>query len=321
MRIGCIMDPMEAVNVHGDTSFDWILAAQARGHEVIYIEPQDLVAENGKAFFWGRPVRVKRVQGDHYELGEKSYRPLADLDICWMRKDPPFEVEYLYSTYVLELADNAGDCWVLNRPSGLRDANEKAVILHFPELIPRTLVTHHAARILEFMEKEGGKCVVKPLDGHGGSEVFLLQAEDLNRNTILETITRLGTRYVMAQQFLPEASEGDKRIILVDGEPYGAILRVPKSGELRGNMHVGGKAIQAEVTERDREIIATIAPWLRERGLYFVGIDVIGGYLTEINVTSPTGIQEMSFYDNIKYSERFIAWQEEALQARKAQKS
>lgn len=318
MRIGCIMDPIEKVNIHADTTFDWILAAQNRGHKVFYILPGDLTAKGNKASCKARRVTVQRVEGDHYTLGEEVSMPLADLDICWMRKDPPFDSEYLYSTYILELADSRGECWVVNRPSGLRDANEKAFILHFPDAIPPTIVTHDPAEIRAFVEELGGKAVLKPLDGHGGAEVFLLRTDDLNFNTIIETISREGKRYVMVQKYLPEASQGDKRILLVGGEPYGGILRVPKSGELRGNIHVGGSVIKAEITERDKELIAMVKDKLAAHGLHFVGLDVIGDYITEINVTSPTGIQEMSVLDGETYSDRWIAWQEEQLAKRQS---
>jgi glutathione synthase len=313
MRIGCVMDPIERVNIEADTTFAWILAAQELGHEVFYIKPGGLFADKNRAGCVAQALRVKAVAGDHYSLGEPQRMWLQDLDVCWMRKDPPFDAEYLYSTYVLELADQTGQCWVLNRPSGLRDANEKAFILHFPQAIPETLVTHDAAQIKDFVKQLGGVGILKPLDGHGGAEIFQLRSDDLNLNTIIETITREGRRYVMVQRYLPEARQGDKRILLVDGEPYGAILRVPRSDELRGNIHVGGTVIKTEVTARDRELIAMIAPELRRRGLYFVGLDVIGDYVTEINVTSPTGIQEMSRLDNQPYAQRWIKWIEENL--------
>ncbi len=304
------MDPIEHVGLDADTTFDWLLAAHARGHQLFYIQPQDLAAEGGRAYCWAAPLEVRRQVGDHFTLGERRKMPMADLDVCWMRKDPPFDAEYLYSTYILELADERGDCWVINKPAGLRDANEKAFILHFPQVIPDTIVTHHSDHIKDFMARHDGRCVIKPLDGHGGAEVFILKEDDLNLNTIIEVITRLGTRYVMAQQFVPEARDGDKRIILIDGEPLGAVLRVPKASELRGNLHVGGKAVKTEITEREHEIIRTIAPKLKASGIYFAGIDVLGPYLTEVNVTSPTGIQEMSRFDAENYSDKWIEWQE-----------
>lgn len=313
LRIGVVMDPIEKVGIHADTTFAWMLAAQARGHELVYIQPTGLEARGGEAWYRGQEVRVQKVEGDHYALGAELYEPMEALDICWMRKDPPFDDEYLYSTYVLELADETGKCWVVNRPSGLRNANEKAYILHFPEHIPDTLVTHSADAIKAFMTDHGGRAVIKPLDGHGGAEVFLLHDGDLNLNAIIETITREGRRYVMVQQFLPEAAEGDKRILVVDGEPYGAILRVPKSGELRGNIHVGGRVVKSEITAGERAIIEAVAPRLAKDGLYFVGLDVIGGRMTELNVTSPTGIQEMAVLDGVDYSDRWIAWQEARL--------
>ena len=317
LRIGVVMDPIERVDLRADTTFAWMLAAQSRGHELVYIEPTGLEARGGDAWYRGRPVQVRAQQGSHYTLGATVHAPLATLDLCWMRKDPPFNDEYLYSTYVLELADEAG-CWVLNSPAGLRHANEKAYILHFPEHIPETLVTHHKGAIKAFVDAHGGRAVIKPLDGHGGSEVFLLGSGDLNLNAIIETITRDGWRYVMVQEFLPEAAQGDKRILVVDGQPYGAILRVPQSGELRGNIHVGGRVVKSAVTDGERAIIAAVAPRLARDGLYFVGLDVIGGRMTEINVTSPTGIQEMSVLDGVDYADRWIAWQEDQLEIRRS---
>ncbi len=310
MKIGVIMDPIEQVGLDADTTFDWMLAAQKRGHELFYIKPDGLSARDGLAACRAAPVQVRRKPGDHFTLGATSLMPLSALDVCWMRKDPPFDDEYLFATYILELADEAGHCWVLNKPSGLRDANEKAYVLHFPEVTPTTLVTRNLTAIKDFVHEHGGKAVIKPLDGHGGAEVFLLRLDDPNLNTILEVITRLGRRTVMVQQFVPEAARGDKRILLVDGEPLGAVLRVPQGAELRGNLHVGGKAAPATLTPRDLEIVAALAPRLRRDGLYFVGLDVLGDYLTEVNVTSPTGIQEMSRFDDQPYSERWVAWQE-----------
>jgi glutathione synthase len=313
LKIGVVMDPIDRVDIDADTTFAWMVAARARGHELYYIEPTGLSAQGGEAWFEGRSADVWRRPGEHYRLGDTIHAPLGSLDICWMRKDPPFDDEYLFSSYILELADQSGDCWVLNRPSGLRDANEKAFILHFPDVIPDTLITHCAEQIEEFVGAHGGRAVIKPLDGHGGSEVFLLSEGDLNFHTIVETITRKGRRYVMVQEFLPEAAQGDKRIVVVDGEAYGAIVRVPRSGELRGNIHVGARVIRADVDGRDQEIIAALRDRLATAGLYFVGLDVIGGRLTEINVTSPTGIQEMSVLDDVDYADRFIAWQEARL--------
>jgi len=311
MKIGVIMDPIENVDLDADTTFDWMLAAQERGHDLFYIRPDGLRARGSEAFFSGEPISVRRKVSDHFDLGSRVELPMSALDLCWMRKDPPFDDEYLFSSYILELADESGDCWVLNRPRGLRDANEKAYILHFPQVIPTTFVTHHAHEIKDFLASQGGRAVIKPLDGHGGAEVFLLREDDPNLNTILEVITRLGRRYVMVQQYIPDARQGDKRILLIDGEPLGAVLRVPQGTELRGNLHVGGKAVRAEITDRDREIIAALSERLRRDGIYFAGIDVLGDYLTEVNVTSPTGIQEMSRFDGQDYSQRWIQWQEE----------
>jgi glutathione synthase len=317
MKIACVMDPIERVNIDADTTFDWMLAAQARGHEVFYVKPNGLFARGGEPGCFAAPLQVRRVRGDHYTLGEEAPRLLAEFDVCWMRKDPPFDSEYLYSTYLLELAAQTGRCWVMNRPSGLRDANEKAFILHFPEAIPETLVTHNPAQIKDFVKEMGGVAILKPLDGHGGAEIFQLRADDLNLNPIIETISREGRRFVMIQRYLPEARQGDKRILVINGEPWGAILRVPRQDELRGNIHVGGRVVKAELTERDRALAAMIGPTLRDRGLWFVGLDVIGDYVTEINVTSPTGIQEMSRLNQEPYSDRWVRWIEDNLHAHK----
>lgn len=319
MKIGCVMDPIEQVQVHADTTFGWMLAAQARGHEIVYIQPFDLTAEGERAFAWGRDLQVRmptEADPSHFALGPRRYFPLGELDVCWMRRDPPFDSDYLYSTYLLELADARGECWVLNRPAALRDANEKAFILNFPGAFAPTVITHRRERIRSFMHEQGGRCVVKPLSGHGGEEVFLLNQDDLNLNALLEVITRHESRYVMAQAYIPEAAQGDKRVLLVDGEPLGAVLRVPASGELRGNLHVGGRAVKAELTERDLAICAMLKPTLKARGLHFVGIDLLGPWLTEVNVTSPTGIREMSALDGVDYADRWIAWIEDRLAER-----
>lgn len=320
MKIASIMDPIERVLIHADTTFGWMLAAQARGHELFYVRPADLVAEGSTAACWATPVTVRMPEQPgqpHYELGETVYVPLSHFDVVWMRRDPPFDTDYLYSTYILELAEERGDCWVMNHPRALRDANEKAFILHFPELTPRTMVTRRKDRIKAFMHEEGGRCIVKPLVGHGGEEVFMAQAEDLNLNTILEVVTRHESRYVMVQTYVPEARKGDKRIILVDGEPLGAVLRVPSAGELRGNLHVGGRAVKAELTARERQICEALRPRLQQLGLYFVGIDILGDYLTEVNVTSPTGIREMSILDGQDYTDQWIVWIERRLSERR----
>lgn len=316
MKIACVMDPIESISVTRDTTFGWLLAAQARGHEIYMVETGALVADNDRAYCWAAPLRVRMPtddDGSHFERGAAVYRPLADFDVAWMRRDPPFDTDYLFSTYILELAEESGQCWVLNHPRGLRDANEKAYILHFPEVIPDTLVARHGSRIKDFMASHGGRCIVKPLDGHGGEGIFMLTEDDLNTNSILETITHLERRYVMVQQYLPAARQGDKRIITIDGDPIGAIMRVPPSGELRGNIHVGGRVVATEITERERALCAHVAPRLARDGLAFVGIDVIGERMTEINVTSPTGIREMSELDHVDHSARWIAWIEENL--------
>ena len=234
----------------------------------------------------------KRFEVEHVHLGE--------LDAIFMRKDPPFDVPYLHAAHLLELAEEKG-AFVLNKPNGLRAANEKLYALHFPKAIPRTMVTKRAEEVRHFARAQKGKCIIKPLDGHGGEGVMLFDVEDRNANAILELTMKHETEYLMCQQYLPSARKGDKRILLVDGKPLGGILRVPKAVEHRGNIHVGGTVEKAELTERDLEICKMVGPRLSKDGLYFVGLDVIGDYLTEVNVTSPTGIQEMTRLDGVDY--------------------
>ncbi|MFZ5659669.1 MAG: glutathione synthase [Pseudomonadota bacterium] len=289
LDIAFLMDPIGGINIHKDSTFAMLLEAQARGHRCHYLELADLSVRDGKA--WGRlrPVTVKREPGAHYQLGEPAHRPLAEMDALLMRKDPPFDMDYIFASYLLEHAGT----WVINDPVSLRNANEKLYALYFPELMPRTLVSRHIPQLREFLAEEG-EVVVKPLYGRGGEGVFYLHTGDRNVGSILETVTGTGRHYVMAQRYIPAVRDGDKRILMVDGEPIaGALLRVPAADDFRGNMVAGASAQPAELTPRDREICARVGPRLRQDGLVFVGLDVIGGHLTEINVTSPTGVQEI----------------------------
>lgn len=298
LRFGVVMDPIERIDPAKDTTFVLMLEAQARGHELFYMTVPDLFVRDGAAHGRFREVRVARAV-PHYQLGAEREGPLADFDVVLMRKDPPFDIAYVFATYLLGLIDEAR-CLVINRPAGLREANEKLFALNFPALVPPTLVTSEIGRLKAFMEEMGGEMVIKPLEGAGGSGVFYLNRADRNVNAILETATENGARLIMAQRYLPEVRRGDKRVIVLDGEPIGAVLRVPREDENRSNIHVGGRCVKTEITARDREICRALAPALRRFGLYFVGLDIIGEYLTEVNVTSPTGVQEIDALDGVR---------------------
>lgn len=287
-----VMDPLERISVDKDTTFVLMLEAQRRGHEVWYGQVKDLFVINALPHARLSAVSVSR-GSPHYSVIKTETIALNYFDVIWMRKDPPFNLDYIYATYILGLADKNGTL-VINNPRGIRESNEKLYTLHFPALLPETLVSKDASCIKEFLRDVGGEIVVKPLDSCGGEGVFYLREGDKNINVILENATKGGEVFVMAQRFISEVVEGDKRIILLDGEPIGAVLRVSKADDFRCNFHSGGRAEMAEITDRDMEICSILAPKLRQDGLYFVGIDVIGGYLTEINTTSPTGVQEIN---------------------------
>jgi len=292
MTFAFVMDPIEGIDIRTDTTFLLMLEAQRRGHRVLYLEPSDLCIEAGRLAADVHPATLQRRAGAHFKLGPRRRLVLDDaVDVVFQRKDPPVDAAYVTTTQLLTLCQQA---LVLNRPSGILAANEKLYALHFPELMPQTVVTKQIDELRAFMEKLGGEMIVKPLAGKGGEGIFHLQTGDRNLSAILEQATRFGSEWVMAQEYLPEIREGDKRIILVNGEPIGAVLRVPQPGETRANLHVGGRAKRTKLDASDLRIVETIAPKLREDGLFFVGIDVIGGQLTEVNVTSPTGIQEIN---------------------------
>jgi glutathione synthase len=307
MRILVIMDPPETVLVDADTSFALMEAAAERGHRVDHCLITDLFFAGGAVHARLRQATMRRDPARPITLGVAETAPLSAIDVVLVRKDPPFDANYLWAT---QLLDHATSTLVVNSPRGLRDANEKLYATFFTSVMPETIVSSDPAQILAFCREMGGQVVIKPLSGAGGDGVFLLREDDLNANAIIETVTQVGRRVAMIQRFLPEVKHGDKRILLLDGEPLGAILRVPKHGDVRSNIHVGGSVVRAELDDRDREIIAALAPRLRADGLVFVGLDVIGGRLTEVNVTSPTGIQQMSRLDHQPYSERVIAWLE-----------
>jgi glutathione synthase len=289
MRIGFLMDPLDSVRVEHDSTFALMLECRRRGLEVRELRQEWLFARGGKAFSRMRTVEVARAAAAHFRVLADEDRPLEELDILFLRKDPPADVEYFWATQIVELSP--GPLWI-NHPRGLRAANEKLFALRYPDLVPETLVTRELSRLKAFLT-ERGDGVVKPLDGCGGQGVLRVRRDDSNFNALLETATQRGRVPVMAQAFLPAVREGDKRIILLGGEPIGAVLRVPASGELRANFASGGSAAKSALTEREREICRRLAPDLNELGLWFVGIDVIGGMLTEVNVTSPTGLVEI----------------------------
>lgn len=307
LRIGFVMDPLSGIDIEKDTTFVFIEEARARGHECLYIPPESLAIRRGTPEAEIRDVAVRRKAGDHFALGEPRRCALEELDVVLLRKDPPFDMEFFFDTHAASFIDPS-KVLVLNDPAGLRDANEKLYALHFPEVIPESLVTADMDLLREFLVELGGEMIVKPLDGCGGAGIFHVRSDDRNVNAILEASTDQGKTRIMAQRYLPEVRQGDKRIIVIDGKPLGAVLRVPSDAESRSNFHVGGSAARAPLTARDHEICERLAPRLRQDGLVFVGLDVIGDYLTEVNVTSPTGVQEINGLDGVKLEANMIDW-------------
>jgi glutathione synthase len=293
-----IIDPLERLGLAGDTSYALMLEAAARGWEVwtCQVEHLGLVGDDAVVDAVPTTVLDAPTPAEAFRVDARQYKRLADFDVVLMRKDPPLDVTYLHATWILDHA--RGKTLLVNDPRGLRELNEHLAVLRFPQLTPPTIVTRSADRLREFQKEQGGAIVVKPVDGYAGLGIFVVKDGDMNASSIIETTTGAGTRWTLAQTFLPAAAAGDKRIILADGEPVGAVLRVPAAAEARGNLHVGGKAVKTEIDARDREIIATIAPFLREHGQILVGLDVIGGMLTEINITSPTGVRHASQLEN-----------------------
>ncbi len=292
IRTGIVMDPIGGITPAKDSSLAMLLEAQARGHELIYLEMGDLRVIEGEARGTGRPLAVIDDAEDWFSLGDAADMALADLDVILMRKDPPFDMEYIYATYILERAELAG-CLVVNRPAALRDINEKAFTAWFPDCSPATLITRDMRQLREFRQQHG-RIVVKPLHGMGGKSIFVVSPGDNNANVIFETLTADGTGYAMAQTYIPEIAAGDKRIILVDGAtPAYSLARVPGADDNRGNLVMGATGELRELSDRDRWICERVGPELRRRGVLFAGLDVIGDYLTEVNVTSPTGIREI----------------------------
>ncbi|TLX53499.1 glutathione synthase [Stutzerimonas nosocomialis] len=292
IRVGIIMDPIAQIAFKKDSSLAMLLAAQERDWSLLYMEQRDLYQLGGEARARMRPLKVFNDSQRWHELGEEADMGLAELDVILMRKDPPFNSEYVYATYLLELAEKAGTL-VINRPQSLRDCNEKFFATQFPQCTPPTLVSRRADILRDFA-REQRDIILKPLDEMGGASIFRHREGDPNLSVILETLTLHGARQIMAQRYIPEIKDGDKRILMVDGEPVPYCLaRIPAVGETRGNLAAGGRGVAQPLSDRDREIAAIVGPELRKRGLVFVGLDVIGNYLTEINVTSPTCIREI----------------------------
>jgi glutathione synthase len=296
LTVAIQMDPIEAINIDADSTFVLALEAQRRGHTLYHYLPQHMSFSQGEVFAKASALTVQRVKGDHFTLGLPEIVDLANFDIILMRQDPPFDMAYITATHMLQQV--AGQTLVINDPVEVRNAPEKLFVTHFPELMPPTLITADRDEIHSFRE-EHGDIVIKPLFGNGGSNVFHVDRDDDNINALLEMFTQLYREPIVVQRYLPEVRDGDTRIILVDGRAAGAVRRVPKAGEARANLHVGAAAVKATLNDRDIEICEAIGPELKRRGLVFAGIDVIGDYLTEINVTSPTGIQEINRFDNV----------------------
>ena len=295
LNVAVQMDPIERINIAGDSTFALMLKAQERGHRLWHYLPGDLSWVGGAVRARARPVKVQPVPGDHYEFGEEELIDLgADIDVVLMRQDPPFDIAYITATHLLEML--RGKTLVVNDPFEVRNAPEKLFVLRYADLMPPTMITRSAADVRAFRD-EHDVIVVKPLHGKGGEAVFKLDREDGNLGALVELFGEIFKEPFIAQAFLPAVAEGDKRIVLVDGEPAGAVNRLPKKGEIRSNFAAGGSGAKTELTERELEICARIGPDLKERGLIFVGIDVIGGLLTEINVTSPTGIVAIDKYN------------------------
>lgn len=292
IKLGMVMDSIDHIQLKKDTSFAMLLEAQSRGWELHYMELNDLYLHNGHPYARTRIIQVQRNENSWYQFADEQEIALDQLDTIIMRKDPPFNQEYIYSTYLLEQAERLG-VYVINKPQSLRDANEKLFTAWFPECCAETIVAREPQRFKHFLQQHKD-IIVKPLDGMGGASIFRIRETDPNLNVILEMMTEYSSRYIMAQRYLPEIKDGDKRILLVNGEPIAyALARIPTKGETRGNLAAGGRAEGRQLTERDLWIANQVGPTLKQKGLIFVGLDVIGDYLTEINVTSPTCVQEL----------------------------
>ena len=314
MKFAYVIDPIAKLDPGHDSSVALMEAAQALGHEVWITEASLLSVAEGKAWAIAQSVSLQPVQlsegrwiakSDWFTLGDRVLLCLEEMDAVFMRTDPPVTVPYLYATYILDYVDPAKTL-VINSPAGIRAANEKMYALQFEQAIPKTIVSQDKQVIRDFVERQGA-AVLKPLGGKAGEGILLMEPGDRNFNSLIEISTQ-GKQPIMVQTYLPAAKDGDKRIILLNGEPIGAVNRIPTGKEFRGNMAVGGRAAQVEITDRDREICTQVAPALQRDGLYFVGIDIIGGYLTEVNVTSPTGIREIDRLDGVRLGDRVMDW-------------
>jgi glutathione synthase len=311
LNVAVQMDPIDRINIAADSTFRIMEEAQARGHRLFYYTPDRLALDDGRVTARGWPVEVRRVPGDHFSLGEEQTIDLDGWDVVWLRQDPPFDMGYITTTHILDRIHPK--TLVVNDPFWVRNFPEKLLVTSFTELTPPTTIARDLATLKAFKARHGD-IILKPLYGNGGAGVFRLDPNDRNFNALYELFTGMNREPLIAQKFLPDVSKGDKRVILVDGEAVGAINRVPSEGETRSNMHVGGRAEKVALTDRDHEICAAIGPLLREKGQIFVGIDVIGGWLTEINVTSPTGLQELERFDGTNVTA--LIW--EAIERRRA---
>ena len=304
MRILHVMDPIGGIDITKDTSFVFIREAQERGHDNHYCGIADLAVRNGTLSARAAKLTVTEVQGEHSTLGPHAWQDAESFAAVFMRKDPPFDTDFFFATHLLSLIDQTKTL-VFNRPEGLREATEKLFILRFPDLITETIVSANSEELLAF-GRTTGDIVIKPLDGCGGMGVFRISNGDLNTHSILESATAGGRRQVMAQRYLPESRQGDKRVIYIDGRAAGCMTRVPQDDDLRSNIHVGGNCVASEIGDREREICTRLAPELDRLGIYFAGLDVIGPYLTEVNVTSPTGVQETNRLSGTKLEAEVI---------------
>ncbi len=304
LKIAFQMDPIGAIDINADSSFRIAEEAQARGHELFFYTPDRLIYREGKVLAQGWPLTVRREVGNHHDLGPETEIDLAEWDVVWLRQDPPFDMGYITTTHLLDRIHP--DTLVVNDPTWVRNWPEKLKVLDYPDLTPPTAIARNIETLKAFKDAHGD-VILKPLYGNGGAGVFRLTPEDRNLNSLHELFTGINREPLIMQKFLPDVSKGDKRVILIDGEPVGAINRVPAKGETRSNMHVGGRPEKVGLTDRDLEICARIGKDLKDHGQVFVGIDVIGGWLTEINVTSPTGIQELERFDGINVAEKI--WQ------------
>jgi glutathione synthase len=320
LNVGFLMDPLERVLVHHDTTFALMLATQARGHRLLCFEQYQLSHAQGRPAARVREVEVEPVQGAHFRVLGTRTLGLDELDVLWLRKDPPVDGAFLHATQLVEASSGRAPLFV-NSPGGLRSASEHLWALRFPDLSPATLVSCDVAELKAFVEAAPHGAVLKPVEGHGGEGVVLLTRGDRNTNSLLELYTHAGMEWAMLQRYLPEARVGDKRILVLEGEPLGAVLRVPREDDHRGNLAAGGTAVRAALTPRDRVLCERLAPHLKAEGLHFVGLDVIGDFLTEVNVTSPTGLVEIAQLDGTPLADRVVASVERLARARVASSS